>query len=319
VIWRRHRTRRAAAPDSGTGEVAEAVQRGLGVQATEITPTAGGHHASWYAVAGGVPIVVKVSPLAPFEAWASRAVRAQGVPAAEVLAVEPAERSPFASAYFIARRLSGAPLSTLERLPRSLLREAGDVLRRVHEVVGADFGVPSAEGLETGTVRGVRPTWSTAIVSWTDGLLRHMEGGHDAATADAVRRTIVANAPTLDGCRRSTFLHGDYTPQHIVIDASGTTVSGVLDFAGGQFGAPAYDMAVFSITGPPGDLVALAEGYEADAEARRALLEEVPFYRMVRGVADVAWARMAGVDPSRRLRRLRRFLRELGEDVPEPV
>ncbi|MDQ2651206.1 MAG: aminoglycoside phosphotransferase family protein [Actinomycetota bacterium] len=297
-------------PDAEEQAVAEAVRGSLGVDAREIEPAPGGHHGVWFVVAGDESVVVKSSPLVQFEAWAATAVREFKVPAAEVLAVEPAASSPLRHGHLISRRLPGSPLrapgATVDR--PAVARHAGVVLRRIHEVTGTGFGAPRGELLRTsGEVRGAQATWPRAIETWVDRHLGHLvPDAIDAPTAARIRSAVAAHEPGLARHERSTLLHGDYTHRHVLVLPDEPRIIGVLDFDGGLFGAPAFDLAVWSIASP--DVNDLALGYEPDPEARRALLDQLPLYRLVRYAAEVRWALVAGVDPHPATERMLRGL-----------
>lgn len=292
------------------GAVADAVGSVLGVRPTALVPTAGGHHGSWYGALGDVPVVVKVAPSVAFEAWALSAVRARGVPAPEVLAEGTGAGTALGQPFLVTRRIDGTALARRARVSRRVVQQAGRVLRGIHEVTAAGFGLPDEDALRAGTVRGASPTWSAAVTTWVGSLLTELDGRIDGATADAVRTAVDAHRPVLDRCERASLVHGDFAPRNLLVARWGRRVSGVVDFGGAQLGAPAYDLAVFSLARP--QLPELAEGYERDPWARQALLDEVPLYRMVRGVAEAAWAAMAGVDLTRPLHLLRLHLRACG-------
>ena len=304
---------RGSVPPEQRAAVKSAVRRSLGTKAVSITRTPDGHNSSWFAVAGGDAIVVKATPLAAFEAWACTAARERGVPAPEVLGLDAGAPAPFPDGCIVMRRLPGSPLSEVqlsETARTTALRQAGEILRHVHEVMGAGFGRPNP--VEHGGFGGCHPSWPEAVRDWTGRLLDTVVPDALApAAADLVRSTIDRHDDVFARCRTSTLVHGDFKPRHVLVSEPTGRVEGIADFGGALFGAPAYDLAVFWLA-ESRDVALLIDGYEPDLARRLALIDEARVYRLVRRVARLAWAKMEGADPAPRRHGLEAEMRDLG-------
>lgn len=232
----------------------------------------------------GEELVLRISPepegkRLACEAWALRECRDAGVPVPEVLLIETL-KDPSVS-ICIQRRVPGRPLEEVVSggladagTVATLLRQAGELLSRIHTVRTSGIGWISEPGV--GCYRQVRE-WVDVFVSGRERLL-------SAAQASELEPVVVDEALELM-VRRATILevtsprlvHNDFAPKHIFVD--GTTISGIIDMESSWSGDPAGDLASWDFFHGRDLPVALLEkGYSATPldgswEERKTLLK----------------------------------------------
>lgn len=163
--------------------------------------------------AAGTTVYLKSGDTVEAEARACSLARSIGVPAPQVLAVEPT--------YLICAEVPGEPSDST-----AVVTEAGHALRRLHEVRGDDG-------------------------SWADRLLRPIEQLEVLAgivPADLVRRLRRIVPPFIESVAavETVLLHGDLHPRHLY--AVGNKLSGIIDWGDTMYGDPLFDLARFSMT-----------------------------------------------------------------------
>jgi aminoglycoside phosphotransferase (APT) family kinase protein len=248
------------------------------------------------------------------EAWAYERIRERGVPAPRVLAVD-ATCTTFPTPYVILEQVSGVPLSdpSLQGRGReALLRESGELLRRMHAVEISGYGLLDEElYVRTGRVSGLHQTWRPAVLRRLHWGLPYIErlALLDRSEVMATHRALDRHAAVLDALWPSRLLHGDFQNKHVFVDPSTTRITGFIDFGNRESGDVAWDLARFCLR-EGGDLKHLLEGYEADPRERETLQERIPFYLFLHAFSDVRKYHSRGRlrEAGESLQRLRRFL-----------
>ncbi|WP_432894071.1 phosphotransferase family protein [Kribbella sp. CA-245084] len=172
---------------------------------------------------------LKSSATAAEEAQACERAHSVGVPAPDVVALNLTPHP-----HLITAELPGRPLADLP--PHSVLRAAGEGLRRVHTL-----GNPSASwGQQLRLTLGDLSVLPAELaVQVRDVLPGFIEGVADVE-------------PVL--------LHGDLHPRHLY--AVGDQLTGILDWGDATYGDPLFDLARFSMAGASA-MSAFMDGYGA--------------------------------------------------------
>lgn len=192
------------------------------------------------ALADGSGLVLKAGDTAELagETWACRRARAVGVLAPQIVAFE--SRPVLPRSFLVMRRLDGGP----SRDPDAL-REAGRQLRVAHSVELAGYGSLEVSG---DGASGRRVSWSEVLAEKVSGVPQLMSASvlTEPLASRAVR---FATDPELVGFERPVvLLHGDLKEDHIL--ASGSRLTGIIDWGDATAGDPLLDLARMSMAGP---------------------------------------------------------------------
>jgi aminoglycoside phosphotransferase (APT) family kinase protein len=234
------------------------------------------------------------------EAWMCETVRALGVPAPQVLAVD-TSHAMLPSSYFIMEKASGQPLSTLPAVQQhTFLRQAGKHLRQIHSVQIDGFGwLDERRYRQQGVVRGSDSTWRDAILKDIGTSLAYFQrtGALEAPFIDGIERVVELADPLLCAITSGQLMHGDVGELHVWVDPDRAEITSFVDFGERSAGDPIWDFLQFDWAGAP----LLVEGYEPDPPARErfrptfhlySVLQAVPWARKWRargGVHTVEW------------------------------
>lgn len=240
------------------------------------------------------------------EAWACERARSLGVPAPEVISLDTAAPVP----HLVLSKVVGAPLNdnrlALEVAARGA-RQAGAMLRRLHEVQLAGFGWIDREHFSrTAEVRGKSSSWAEEIKAELDPALEELVAiaALTAAQAEVLRAHMMSVLPTLETIREGRLLHGDLGRMHIFVDPQDGGLTGLVDWADVQVGDPAWDLAITAchLVSPsegilrvhysqgPNLFPQVLEGYEAGYEVAERSAALGSFYRAYRS----AWVARLG-------------------------
>jgi len=260
-----------------TSNIDELVQRAI-ITATGSPPASSsripiGESNQVYDVAteDGQHVIVRMSyesdPVFEHERWAIERCAEHGISVPRVLLVERVSLDPPIS-ICIETKLDGVSLDTLLREHAgspdkiaALVRQAGAMLARIHAVPTSRFGWIRPDGV------GNRPSWASFMRKWGEK--------RDELVASGAR--IGVGARDIDGAIEillqphaeyqdvePRLVHGDYTPEHILLVAG--RISGVIDFGNCLSGDPAYDFAWWDyFRGEALPVAWLIEGYRGDA------------------------------------------------------
>ncbi|BCJ74942.1 hypothetical protein CS0771_44860 [Catellatospora sp. IY07-71] len=102
--------------------------------------------------------------------------------------------------------------------------------------------------------------------------------------------------PPADGSHILVFSHNDLGIEHVLVDDSGSEVTGVIDWSDAALCDPAYDFGLLYRDLGPDALHAALRGYRADAVAARALRGRAAFYARCSVLEDMAY----GIEQGRR-------------------
>ncbi|GAA2760316.1 aminoglycoside phosphotransferase family protein [Actinopolymorpha rutila] len=238
------------------------------------------------------------------EAWACERVRAVGVPAPEVVAVD-ADRKTLRLPYLLMRCLPGGPVDDAD----AALESAGRWLRAVHEIEVDGYGLLTASGRGTGEqVRGRESNWADVIarpLGELPGLVA--EEILDEPLADRVRSAFAADAGLLaygtggvggdgggggaGGNRRGVLLHADLHPRHVFAEQGRLT--GIIDWGDATVGDPAYEFGRYSRAGDA-SLALVLRGYQPDRDAE--FERRIVLYRVLWSLYALVWEHAAGGD-----------------------
>jgi aminoglycoside phosphotransferase (APT) family kinase protein len=126
-----------------------------------------------------------------------------------------------------------------------LLRAFGQVLAAIH-------ATPAPPDM----IQGSRP-WLDRMLDMAAHNLAHYPVDGSPELLERLQGNRPADVP-------ATLIHGDYTLDNVLV--AGNAVSGVIDWSGGDWGDPRYDLALAIRPEPeafdnPGDVEAFFEGY----------------------------------------------------------
>ncbi|MBS2552422.1 phosphotransferase [Catenulispora sp. NL8] len=164
---------------------------------------------------------------------------AEGVPVPAVLSVGPAA-SPAGDVVMIQKKAEGLPLreaaeSVDDRRAAELVRRAGEVLAGIHQVATTGFGPLSDESRGPADSLGV---WF--VDGLADKLGKARQISPEAARLfDDAFTVLAGHRALLDACP-SGLLHGDFSPDNVLVD--GDRVTAVLDWEAVKSGPPALDI-----------------------------------------------------------------------------
>ncbi|MET9022949.1 aminoglycoside phosphotransferase family protein [Actinopolymorpha sp. NPDC004070] len=226
------------------------------------------------------------------EAWACERVRAVGVPAPEVVAVDTG-RDTLPLPYLLMRRLPGGPVGDAD----TALESAGRWLRAVHEIEVDGYGLLTASTRSEsdgswGSVRGRESSWAD-VVAHPLGRLADLVAARimDEPLAARVRAAFAAGAGLLAYESRGVLLHADLHPRHVFAEQGRLT--GIIDWGDATAGDPAYEFGRYSRAGDD-SLALVLRGYQPDRDTdfdRRIVL-----YRVLWSLYALVWEHTAGGD-----------------------
>lgn len=212
-----------------------AVQAVLGEIYSIATPEQGATSQVWLVECAAGSCVVKHATRAPFVDWllrdglVLRALEATGLPVPKLVFDGGALAEPLP--YTVMNRLLGEPLSSVMETTTDaerrlhLMKQFGMILRRIH-----DTPAPHAVRHE---------------IAWLDERLNtaeaYIQTGYDLDADDppALLAKLKRDKP-LDV--RQRLIHGDFMWNNVLVQ--GDQISGVVDWAGGTYGDPRYDLAL---------------------------------------------------------------------------
>lgn len=283
----------------GKNEIAAAVRRYLGVPAerVRVLPTNTGSLVCEVEHRGG-SVVFKTSrgedERMHAEAWTCDRLRACGVPVPRVLAVDVSRRL-LPCAFLIMEKVPGEPLDEVLRARSSqtpsLLREAGEHLRRIHAVTLEGAGRLDAALLgHDGTIRGRHDTWREAVLHDVDRALPFLERKllPGNALVERIERIVGSRDRILvESTQHHAFLHGDFIARHIFVDSERGRVTGVIDCEDARCGDPAFDFGCFRLGVGEHHLRLLLDGYGAGSDLGGDLAERMSFYGLVHALVGI--------------------------------
>ncbi len=208
------------------------------------------------------------------EAWACERVRAVGVAAPEVVALDVDQRT-LPAPFLVLRRLPGGALT--DRRDPALV-EAGRQLRIVHSIPIDGYGFLSAGDGEANAPTGSHPTWAE-FTAEAAGCLAELVA-HDVISerfAIRLQSALQAHGHDVRFEGPGRLLHGDLKPPHVFADAG--RLVGIIDWGDTAAGDPRYDLARFSLAGEE-YLGPLLTGYELELTSD--LRTTFAVYRLIR-------------------------------------
>lgn len=269
----------SAAQQSPLGDavVVAAVTRHVGGPVTGIERLAGyvGNQDFMIHTAGG-DFVLKVGAEREMtaEAWACERVRAAGVTAPDVVALD-LDRKVLPAASLLMRRMPGTGVSD-RRHPA--LAEAGRQLRRVHSIPMTGFGFLAGGRDAADALVGTHRIWAGftgEAAECLDELVVHRV--ISCRLAGRLRWALREYGGAIGFDRPGVLLHGDLKPPHVFADAG--RFVGIIDWGDTACGDPLYDLARFSLAGSDA-LTTLLAGYGLDLDDD--LQTTFAVYRLIR-------------------------------------
>jgi aminoglycoside phosphotransferase (APT) family kinase protein len=191
--------------------------------------------------------VIKFTDRAPFDDWLRQeyavleALRSSGLPVPEPYLLHEQD-----GVYVVMQQLAGEPLSQVmartadSEIRLELMREFGRALRRIH-----DTPSPLPRG-----------DWLIEQLATAEGYLARYPVEGTAELLERLQRERPAPVPQV-------LIHGDFMWDNVLVAAG--RVSGVIDWGGGAYGDPRYDLALALLPHEDGDIS--AEEIEAFYEA----------------------------------------------------
>ncbi len=232
------------------------------------------------------------------EAWACQHARELGAPVPRVFAVDLA-RETYPRDFILLEDVTGDPLphAGLSAASRERLgREAGQALRRVHEIGVPGFGLlDESTYLRTAHVQGRYDTWDARLREALDSVLPALvtAGLLSGAGAERAETVAAAHVDLFDIGPVGHLLHGSFEPSRVLVRDG--ELAALVDFGDRQSGDPAWDLGSFLVRDAAG-MAPLLAGYEPGRD-RAALMETtVPLYGAFRALE---WAHRAFLDEDR--------------------
>jgi aminoglycoside phosphotransferase (APT) family kinase protein len=221
------------------------------------------------------------------EVWMCETIRALGVPAPQVLAVD-TSRSALPSSFFIMEKAKGQPLSTLSAAQqRTFLRQAGAHLRQIHSLQIDGFGwLDEQHYRQQGAVRGSDPTWRDAVLKDIAASLAYFRdtGALEAQFIHGIERIVELADALLPELTSGQLMHGDVGELHVWVDPNRGDITSFVDFGERSAGDPIWDLLQFDWAAVP----LLVEGYELDSPMHQRFRPTFHLYGVLQAVP---WAR----------------------------
>lgn len=214
------------------------------------------------------------------EAWALERVRALGVRAPAVMALDIGQ-AVFPGPLLVLENVRGMPLAPVFRERAAgeadltvtqlaaVWRDVGRQLRLIHSIEVPGYGrLDDARYLRTGEIRGELDSWPAYTLPPAFAAL------NDATflPRDLARRTHRAlddYSVLFDACTRPQLLHSDLGAKHIFVEPRTATLTGIIDWGDREAGDPAWDLANIALWENEERLGWALEGYDGDTEALR--------------------------------------------------
>jgi aminoglycoside phosphotransferase (APT) family kinase protein len=245
--------------------VASAAARCLRTAVDEVSPLAGyvGNQNFMVRTASGAYVLKAGDPTSlAAEAWACDRVRASGVPAPEIVALE-LDRATLAAPFLLMRCLPGAGVSE----GHTALVAAGRHLRVLHSLPADGYGFFHDAAGASPTPRGPYASWKEFTNEpalcldelSAHAILRPRLADRLRIALDRHREAVAYDGPPV-------LLHGDLHPRHVF--AEGDQLTGIIDWGDVCAGDPMFDLGRFS-RADPASLARLLDGYgrrEVDSE-----------------------------------------------------
>jgi aminoglycoside phosphotransferase (APT) family kinase protein len=183
---------------------------------------------------------------------------------------------------FAMRWVDGAALNDL---PADAWRDTGTQIRFAQDLGGG--GLPFGTGF--GGFEPEQPTWREFFEVFAESMLRDCERDLDFPPDSAMRASdaLVAAGPFLDA-PHLVWCHGDFQPEHVIVDAATNRVAAIIDWADQGAGDVGWDMSVLTLDHRR-HLDAVLDGYGAGDELRAALDRLLPLYDAVRVIGAATW------------------------------
>jgi len=177
---------------------------------------------------------------------------------------------------------NGVPLQ--KHSTRRAWNDAGAQLRRLHDL---DRSGPFGAGF--GGYDPAHESWRAFFEAFTDTMLSDCTRGCDFPDDQAVRiRTAVREIVPLLDAPDVGWCHGDFQPDHVLIDPTTERVASIIDWSDHGSGDLGWDVAVLTLD-HDAHLQDLLDGYNASTDLRHALQEVLPVYRVVRYLGEAHW------------------------------
>lgn len=180
------------------------------------------------------------------------------------------------------RWVDGVTLTDL--LAPDAWRDTGAQLRLAH-----DLGGEPPFGTGFGGFEPEQPTWRKFFEAFAERMLADGERDLDfpADSAARIRDALRAAAPLLDAPHLA-WCHGDFQPDHVLMDPVTNRVVAIIDWADNGSGDAGWDVCVLTIDHNE-YRNAFLDGYEASTELRAALDQLLPLYAVVRLLGSAGW------------------------------
>ena len=221
------------------------------------------------------------------EAWMCETVRALGVPAPCVLAVD-TSTSLLPASYFIMEKASGLPLITLPAAQQAkFLRQIGMYLRQIHTIQVEHFGwLDEQHYRRYGTIRGSDCTWREAVMNDIPESLAYFKqiGALETQDIHSIERILELSDRLLDAIMIGQLLHGDLGGLHTWVDPEHDRITAFVDFGQRSAGDPVWDIMRFEWEG----VSELIEGYELDRSLQARFWPTFYLYGVLQAIP---WAR----------------------------
>ena len=215
--------------------VAAAVSRHLGSADWRVSRVPGFAGNQVFLVdSGSIGVVVKMTDPGGLAAEAQVAglVRARGVPAPEVLALDSDDEL---GAYLVMRQVEGSPVEADD----GIFREVGAHLRVIHEMEMDGFGWLGH--LAPGRLAGRAAAWSESITLGVEGLAPVVAAGlFPPEVPDLVAAAFDRHRDVIETVTRARLVHGDVHPRHVF--AHQGCLTGLIDWGDVMAGDPLLDL-----------------------------------------------------------------------------
>ena len=229
---------------------------------------------------------------AQLEAWAMGQARDAGVPAPEVVAVEPIESDHGGRTAMVVRAANGRQLKEVEAslspVQRSrVMAEIGRVLGILHSIPMPGTGRPDDHGRWMDADADLRPYIADILAD-----CQHLAAaGLSPAEVDQVVQ--VAEAATDTPADAPVLCHGDVSAEHVFVDPQ-LRVVGLIDWGLWGAGSAVSDLAGVAMNHTEADFEAIIAGYGADLPTGSALRHAICWHTIARATGAIRWLVTSG-------------------------